>query len=89
MLEGVSTGVPRQLGRRGVTPLHVIGPLPRLRLNPGRAIIAAGCLYELAALPERSPLPTITTLVRRARHHRVLRVVAFAWCVLCVGHFSE
>jgi hypothetical protein len=89
MLEGVSAGVPRQLGRRGVTPLHVIEPLPRPRLNPGRALIAVGCLYELAALPERSPLPTITKLVRRMRHHRVLRVAAFAWCVLVVSHFVE
>lgn len=38
----------------------------------GRTIIAALCGYELLALPERSPLPTISEVVNR---HRLLGVM--------------
>lgn len=31
----------------------------------GQATVATLCAYELAALPEWSPLPTITSIVRR------------------------
>lgn len=53
----------------------------------GRIVVAIGCVYELAAL--WSPLPTITELVHRGRHHSVhrWRVVAWAFIGLSVMHF--
>ena len=55
----------------------------------GKVIVAIGCTYELAALPNRSPLPTITALIRMARRHasRPLRVAAWAWCGVWCFHF--
>ncbi len=52
-----------------------------------RYIVAAGCIYELAALPDRSPLPTISRVVNNLNDHPVLRVVAWAWSGGWAWHF--
>jgi len=54
-------------------------------MTPARVLIAGGCIYELAALA--SPLPTITTIVARARRHPVGKVGAMLWVGLWAYHF--
>jgi hypothetical protein len=58
-------------------------------MNAGRAIIAAGCAYEIAALPDRSPLPTITELVKTVGRLRFGRFVLWLWLGFIVDHFIE
>lgn len=54
----------------------------------GRWLVALGCAYELLALPKRSPLPTITSLVKTiGRAHPIGRILAWAWCGFWVWHF--
>ena len=52
-----------------------------------RYIVAAGCLYEVAALPSWSPLPTISRVVNNLNDHPVLRIVAWAWSGGWAWHF--
>jgi hypothetical protein len=56
-------------------------------MTPFRWLVAAGCVYELAALHERSPLPTISKLLNTAASHPVLRVLTWAWCGAWAWHF--
>jgi hypothetical protein len=56
-------------------------------MTPFRWLVAAGCVYELAALHERSPLPTISRVLNMASGHRVLRVLTWAWCGAWAWHF--
>ena len=56
-------------------------------MTPFRWLVAAGCLYELAALHERSPLPTISRVVNMMSGHRTLRVIAWAWAGAWAYHF--
>lgn len=58
-------------------------------MNVGKIVIAAGCVYELAALPERSPLPTITTIVKRSHRHPYLRVLAWIWGGVWAAHWFD
>jgi len=52
--------------RRGRVVLSVSVTVRRpLFGRHGRKVIAAVCAYEVAALPARSPLPTVSTLVAR------------------------
>lgn len=55
--------------------------------SPLRALVAIGCLYELAALPDRSPLPTISDVLQRASRSRRLRVGVWLWCGYVAAHF--
>jgi len=54
---------------------------------PLRVAVAVGCLYELVALPERSPLPTISELVQRGSRSRRFRVAVWLWCGYVSAHF--
>lgn len=56
-------------------------------MNPFRWLVVVGCGYELAAIHERSPLPTVSTLVGRASTHPWLRLLAWAWCGAWAYHF--
>ena len=58
-------------------------------MNAARLLIGSGCAYELAALPERSPLPTITNIVGVGRRHPspLARLAVAAWLTLWVWHF--
>jgi len=56
-------------------------------MTPFRWLVAAGCCYELAALHDRSPLPTISRVVNVLAAHRTLRVAAWAWCGAWTWHF--
>lgn len=58
------------------TPAHLIlEPRPPLTVRDAyrltlKVLTAAGCAYEIAALPARSPLPTITSITGRSWHWR-------------------
>ena len=56
-------------------------------MTPFRWLVAAGCVYELAALHERSPLPTISRVVNLLASHPVLRVFAWGWAGAWAWHF--
>ena len=56
-------------------------------MTPFRWLVAAGCVYELAALHERSPLPTISRVLNLLAAHPVWRFVAWAWCGAWTWHF--
>jgi hypothetical protein len=56
-------------------------------VTPFRWLVAAGCAYEIAALHDRSPLPTISRILNLAAQHRTLRVVTWAWCGAWAWHF--
>ena len=49
--------------------------------------VAVGCAYEIAALHERSPLPTISRLLNLCSNHRTLRAVAWVWAGAWAWHF--
>jgi threonine dehydrogenase-like Zn-dependent dehydrogenase len=49
--------------------------------------LAAGCAYEIAALV--TPLPTITTMIKRAGKHRAGRVAVWLWVGYVSEHFLE
>lgn len=50
------------------------------RPDPFRVVVAVGCAYELAALPQRSPLPTISQLCATGARHPLAR-----WGVFLFG----
>lgn len=52
----------------------------------GIPIIVAGCSYELVALIPGSPVPTISTLVRRRRSLGVLLLLALTHHLLLEEH---
>lgn len=52
-----------------------------------RWVVAAGCVYELSALHESSPLPTISGVAERFNRHPVLRVITWGWCGAWAWHF--
>lgn len=56
-------------------------------MNLGRAVIAVGCTYELLALPESSPLPTITNIVAELRRTPHLKWAAWVWVGVWSAHF--
>ena len=56
-------------------------------MTPFRWLVAAGCCYELAALHERSPLPTISRILNTLAAHPILRVLAWGWCGVWSWHF--
>ena len=56
-------------------------------MTPFRWLVAAGCAYELAALHERSPLPTISKVLNVCSTHRWLRSVAWVWAGAWAWHF--
>ena len=51
-----------------------------MRFDPLRTLVAVGCLYELAALPERSPLPTLSAIMNDATRSTRGRFLAW-WLV--------
>ena len=56
-------------------------------MTPFRWLVAAGCAYEVAALHDRSPLPTISKVMNILHRHPVLRVLTWAWCGAWAWHF--
>ena len=56
-------------------------------MTPFRWLVAAGCAYEVAALHERSPLPTISRLLNLASTHPFARVATWLWCGAWAWHF--
>ena len=56
-------------------------------MTPFRWLVAGGCLYELASLHERSPLPTISTLIKYCTHDKRGRVLAWVWAGAWAYHF--
>ena len=56
-------------------------------MGAGKAVVAFGCVYELAALPDRSPLPTITAIVKRPRRHPFGYVVTGLSTLITLVHF--
>lgn len=56
-------------------------------MTPFRWLVAAGCTYELVALHERSPFPTISRVMNVFHQNSVLRVVTWAWCGAWAWHF--
>ena len=51
------------------------------------AVLAAGCVYEIVALA--TPLPTITTVIKRLGKHRAGRVAVWLWVGYAADHFLE
>lgn len=56
-------------------------------MSPGKWAVGAGCFYELLALPERSPFPTITNIVTTVRRHPRLKWAAWFWVGVWAAHF--
>ena len=56
-------------------------------VSPFRWLVALGCTYEIAALHERSKLPTISKILNIFAKHPILKVVAWAWCGAWAWHF--
>ncbi len=56
-------------------------------MTPFRWLVAAGCVYELAALHQQSPLPTISRILNVCAGHPTLRVLTWAWCGAWAWHF--
>ena len=56
-------------------------------MTPFRWLVAAGCLYEVASLHERSPLPTISSILNLLAGHPILRVLAWGWAGAWSYHF--
>ena len=56
-------------------------------MNVGKLVVGVGCVYELAALPERSPLPTLTAISTRPRRHPLPWLIALGWVVTTLVHF--
>lgn len=56
-------------------------------MNVGKIVVAVGCCYELVALPERSPLPTLTDISTRPRRHPLPWLFAFVWWAAAGWHF--
>jgi hypothetical protein len=59
-----------------------------MALNPGRAVIAAGCAYEIVAVAT-DRVPTITAIVKMAGRLRFGRFVLWLWLGFIVDHFIE
>jgi hypothetical protein len=57
-----------------------------LRPSPLRTAVAIGCVYELLALPDRSPLPTISSISQRGASHRRFRFLSWAWAGYAAAH---
>lgn len=55
----------------------------------GRYLIVAGCLYEVVAIPHRTPVPTITCVVRGIQKHRHGKVMAVIWLGIWAHHFID
>lgn len=52
-----------------------------------RWMVAVGCLYEIAALPSWSPLPTISRMINVLNDHPLLRIIAWIWSGGWAWHF--
>ena len=59
-----------------------------MRQTAGRAVIAAGCLYEVAAITTNR-VPTITAIIKAAGRARGGRVLLWLWLGYIVDHFIE
>ena len=53
----------------------------------GRWLIVAGCAYEICAVPHRTPVPTITALVRGGQRHWAGKLGMVVWLAVWVHHF--
>lgn len=59
------------------------------RENLGRAVLVAGCLYEVVAITTNR-VPTITAVIKSiGRGHPLGRAVVWAWCGYIAWHFLE
>ena len=58
-------------------------------MTPLRWAVAVGCAYELAALHELSPLPTITEVLKTTHRHPIGRFLVWMWCGFVAWHFME
>lgn len=76
-----------------MTPGHyILDPRPPMSVRDAysltlKVLTAAGCVYEIAALPERSPLPTISDLVSNPYRHRFGWAVWAFWIGAWLSHF--
>lgn len=50
-----------------------------MRPSPFKVLVAVGCAYELLALPERTPFPTISRLCNAGVDHAAPHVRVAAW----------
>ena len=58
-------------------------------MNPGRAVIAAGCLYEIVAV-STDRVPTITAIIQRSsRLPWIGRIALWLWLGFVVDHFID
>lgn len=57
--------------------------------NVGRFVIAAGCLYEITAIPHRTPFPTITAIIHWSQKHRAGKAFLCAWIAVWAHHFVK
>ena len=57
--------------------------------DAGRYLIAAGCLYEICAIPHRTPVPTITAIIHRHQKHWAGRIACAIWLTIWVHHFIK
>ena len=60
-----------------------------MRVKLFRLAIGLGCAYEIMALPERSKLPTISTLIQRAQARHIGKAFLFGWLVGWSVHFVD
>ena len=56
-------------------------------MTPFRWLVVAGCTYELAAIHEKSPLPTISRTLNICSAHKLGRFAAWMWCGAWAYHF--
>ena len=57
--------------------------------RPFRVAVAIGCIYELAALPDRTPIPTISAISQHGSRHRRFRVVSWLWAGYAAAHMLD
>ena len=55
----------------------------------GRYAIVAGCLYEAVAIPHKTPLPTITKMVKWSQRYTLGKLATLVWLCLWAHHFVD
>lgn len=57
--------------------------------NPFRAAVAAGCIYELVALHDSTPVPTISAISQMGSRHRRFRIISWMWAGYAAAHMLD